>query len=47
MERPPSIACVLVCVMRLPDGTLSVNQTVPPIDEPRPIVMRPRIVAPA
>jgi hypothetical protein len=33
--------------MRLPGGTLSVNQTLPPIDEPRPIVMRPRIVAPA
>jgi MFS family permease len=47
IECPPSFAWVLACVMRLPGGTLSVSQTLPPIDEPRPIVMRPRIVAPA
>jgi len=33
--------------MMLPAGTLFVSQTPPPIDEPRPMVMRPRIVAPA
>ncbi len=33
--------------MLLPGGTLRVTQTLPPMIEPRPIVMRPRIVAPA
>ena len=34
-------------VMLLPGGTLCVSQTLPPIDEPLPMVMRPRTVAPA
>ena len=40
---------VRVCawVMLLPGGTLCVSQTLPPIDELRPTVMRPRMVAPA
>lgn len=35
------------CVTMLPGGTLCVSQTLPPIEEPRPIVIRPRMVAPA
>ena len=35
------------CVTLLPGGTSRVSQTLPPIDEPRPIVTRPRMVAPA
>jgi hypothetical protein len=34
-------------VTKLPGGTERVNQTLPPMLEPLPIVMRPRIVAPA
>ena len=30
-----------------PGGTLRVSHTLPPMDEPRPMVMRPRMVAPA
>ena len=35
------------CDTVLPGGTLRVSQTLPPMLDPRPIVMRPRIVAPA
>ena len=35
------------CETLLPGGTLWVSQTLPPMTEPRPIVMRPRIVASA
>lgn len=35
------------CVIELPGGTARVSQTFPPMLEPRPMVMRPRIVAPA
>ena len=34
-------------VMMLPGGTSRVSQTLPPIDEPLPIVTRPSTVAPA
>lgn len=34
-------------LMKLPAGTLRVSQTLPPMLEPRPMVMRPRMVAPA
>jgi hypothetical protein len=34
-------------VTLLPGGTLRVSQTLPPIVDPRPIVIRPRMVAPA
>src|SRR5262249_34944968 len=35
------------CVMFAPAGTSCVSHTLPPITAPRPIVTRPRIVAPA
>ena len=35
------------CVTRLPGGTPWVSQTLPPMEEPFPMVTRPRIVAPA
>jgi hypothetical protein len=46
---PPSKVSVRLCacVMRLPGGTLCVTQTLPPMLDPRPMVMRPRMVAPA
>jgi hypothetical protein len=34
-------------VRKLPGGMLCVSQTLPPIEEPRPMVTRPRMVAPA
>lgn len=34
-------------LMTLPGGTPRVSQTLPPMLEPRPMVIRPRIVAPA
>ncbi len=48
-SAPPSVApsCDRACITRLPGGTLRVSHTLPPIVAPRPIVMRPRIVAPA
>lgn len=42
---PPSRT--LPCATLVPAGTLCVSHTLPPITEPRPIVTRPRIVAPA
>ena len=39
--------CAFACVMLLPGGTLCVSQTLPPIDEPLPMVILPRTVAPA
>ena len=42
---PPSRT--LPCATLVPGGTLCVSHTLPPITEPRPIVTRPRIVAPA
>lgn len=33
------------CTMRAPAGTLSVTQMFPPMVAPRPMVMRPKIVA--
>lgn len=35
------------CATLVPGGTLCVSHTLPPITDPRPIVTRPRIVAPA
>ena len=35
------------CVMWLPGATSCVSHTLPPIVEPLPMVIRPRIVAPA
>ena len=48
MPAPPSNTSLrtCACVMLLPGGTLRVSQTLPPMVEPRPMVMRPRIVAP-
>lgn len=37
----------LACVTLVSGGTLCVSQTLPPMDEPRPMVIRPRTVAPA
>ena len=37
----------LACEMLLSGGQLRVSQTLPPITDPLPIVMRPRMVAPA
>ena len=34
-------------VTALPGGTLRVSQTLPPMIEPAPMVMRPRMLAPA
>ena len=45
--RRRAMSRALTCAMRLPGGTLRVNQTLPPMVEPGPIVTRPRIVAPA
>lgn len=48
-----SIYCALIllrtvaCVTKLFGGTSSVSQTFPPIVDPRPTMIRPRIVAPA
>lgn len=42
---PPSRT--LPCATLVPGGTLCVSHTLPPITEPRPIVTRPRMVAPA
>ncbi len=46
---PPSNTSLRACtwVTLDPGGTLRVSQTLPPIVEPRPMVMRPRMVAPA
>lgn len=35
------------CVTIVPAGTLCVSHTFPPMTEPRPMVMRPKRVAPA
>ena len=43
----PSSCCKFACVMFAPAGTLRVSHTLPPMVEPLPMVMRPRIVAPA
>lgn len=40
-------SCRLAWVMLLSAGTLRVSQTLPPMVEPLPMVIRPRIVAPA
>jgi hypothetical protein len=37
----------VACVTTLFAGTSFVSQTLPPIVDPRPIVIRPRMVAPA
>ncbi|EXI71525.1 MAG: hypothetical protein AW07_03587 [Candidatus Accumulibacter sp. SK-11] len=46
---PPSSTSFLdtAWVRKLPGGMLCVSQTLPPIDDPRPMVTRPRMVAPA
>src|SRR5690606_16172333 len=41
------VCCRLAWVMLLPGGMLRVSQTLPPMVEPWPMVMRPRMVAPA
>ncbi len=43
----PSSCCRFACVMFAPAGTLRVSHTLPPMVEPLPMVIRPRIVAPA
>ena len=43
----PSSCCRFACVRLAPAGTLRVSQTLPPMVEPLPMVIRPRIVAPA
>ncbi len=40
-------SCRLAWVMLLSAGTLRVSQTLPPMVEPLPMVIRPKIVAPA
>ncbi len=49
IPAPPSNTSLraCACVTLLPGGTLRVSQTLPPMVDPRPIVTRPRIVAPA
>ena len=49
MPEPPSnrSSRTRAWVMRLPAGTPRVSHTLPPMLEPRPIVMRPSTVAPA
>lgn len=47
LQSPSSSFRELAWVMLLSGGTLWVSQTLPPMLEPRPIVTRPRIVAPA
>ncbi len=43
----PSSCCKFACVIFAPAGTLRVSHTLPPMVEPLPMVIRPRIVAPA
>ena len=46
---PPFVKCAClasVWLTRLPGGTLRVSHTLPPITDPAPTVIRPRIVAP-
>ncbi|MNH36882.1 hypothetical protein D3C79_977220 [compost metagenome] len=43
----PSSCCRLAWVRLLPGATLRVSQTLPPMVEPLPMVIRPRMVAPA
>ena len=40
------VSAGLPCNTRVRGGTLSVSQTLPPMTEPRPMVIRPRMVAP-
>jgi hypothetical protein len=49
IPAPLSNSSLRTCawLMTLPGGTLRVSQTLPPMLEPRPMVMRPNIVAPA
>jgi hypothetical protein len=47
LPAPPGSCWTLACVTWLPGGTLLVSQTLPPMLDPRPIVIRPRMVAPA
>ena len=39
--------CDWAWVTWLPGGTLRVSQTLPPMTDPRPMVTRPKMVAPA
>ncbi len=43
----PSSCCRFAWVIFAPAGTLRVSHTLPPMVDPLPMVMRPRIVAPA
>ena len=45
--RSGSLLRSCACVIWLLGGTLCVSHTLPPMVDPRPIVMRPRMVAPA
>ena len=47
VSTSPGFALAPLCTMRLPSGTLCVSQTLPPMTEPLPMVMRPRMEAPA
>ena len=49
IPEPPTKSSLrsLACEILLSGGQLRVSQTFPPITEPLPIVMRPRMVAPA
>src|SRR5690606_23126335 len=46
-RRPAQALRICAWVTLLPGATLWVNQTLPPMVEPAPTVMRPRTVAPA
>ena len=46
-HRGLALLRTVACVTKLFGGTSSVSQTLPPIVDPRPMTMRPRMVAPA
>ena len=47
LEEDSELPLLFAIDRMVPGGTLRVSQTPPPMTEPRPIVTRPRIVAPA